>query len=80
VLLQREPEGAGGEPERDVDRGEAGDEQRRPGQQPAAVLPLEVDTRESGDVAEVAGHEWEHARGQERHQTGGDGDRYGEEQ
>jgi hypothetical protein len=54
----------------DEDDGEAEDEQRRAEHHPVPSTLLEADVRQSGDVAEVAGHERQYARGEEGDQPG----------
>ena len=73
VLDEEAPDGAGEQEHGEEDQAEAGDEQRGAGDHPSAGALGSA--RRAAHVAEVAGHERQHARRDEREQAGGERDR-----
>ena len=63
----------GGQPEEDEDQRERGDEQQARDQHAAPVGVVELGRLEAGHRREVAGHEGQHARGEERDEAGREG-------
>ena len=82
VLEQERAEPAEQHAGADEHDGEPGDEQQRAGEQPARAVPARPGRPPVSpvDVGQVAGHQRQHARRQERHQPGERRDRQGQQQ
>jgi hypothetical protein len=76
VVAQRLPERRSGQPEQDEDRREGEDEEEARRQDAAPISLLDLADADPGDRRKVARDQRQHARGEERDQSGGEGHRH----